>query len=69
MTIGGNRINHPFDVSTLISDLVKIKMPWNSVLLMPGETIFGADIANFYLNTLMKQPEFMRLQYNIILTE
>jgi len=66
LTVGGDRINYPFDVSTPTSDLSTIKMLWNSVLSTPGAKFCGADIANFYLKTPMKRPEFMRLPYNII---
>ena len=66
LTVGGDRINYPFDVSTPTSDLATIKMLWNSVLSTPGAKFFGADIANFYLKTPMKRPEFMRLPYHII---
>ena len=69
LTVGGDRINYPFDVSTPTSGLATIKMLWNSVLSTPGAKFFGADLANFYLKTPMKRPEFMRLPYNIILQE
>ena len=66
LTVGGDRINYPFDVSTPTSDLTTIKLLWNSVLSTPGAKFFGLDVANFYLGTPMERPEFMRLPYNII---
>ena len=66
LTVGGDRINYPFDVSTPTSNLTTIKLLWNSVLSTPGAKFFGLDVANFYLGTPMERPEFMRLPYNII---
>ena len=66
LTVGGDRINYPYDVSTPTSDLATIKILWNSVLSTPGAKFMGADLANFYLKTPMKRPEFMRLPYHII---
>ena len=56
LTVGGDRINYPFDVSTPTSDLSTIKMLWNSVLSTPGSKFFGLDVANFYLGTPMERP-------------
>ena len=66
LTVGGDRINYPFDVSTPTADLPTIKLLWNSVLSTPGAKFMGLDVANFYLGTPMKRPKFMRLPYNII---
>ena len=66
LTVGGDQINYPFDVSTPTADLPTIKLLWNSVLSTPGAKFIGFDVANFYLCTPMKRPEFMRLPYNII---
>ena len=59
LTVGGDKINYPFDVSTPTSDLATIKLLWNSVLSTPGAKFFSLDVANFYLKTPMKRPEFM----------
>ena len=66
LTVGGDRINYPFAVSTPTSDLSTIKMLWNSVLSTPQAKFFSVDVENFYLGTPMKRPEFMRLPYKII---
>ena len=66
LTVGGDRINYPFNVSTPTADLTTIKILWNSVLSTPEARFFGLDVANFYLGTPMKRPEFMRLQYSVI---
>ena len=66
LTVGGDRINYPFAVSTPTADLSTIKILWNSVLSTPGAKFMNLDVANFYLMTPLKRPEFMRLPYNII---
>ena len=50
LTVGGDRINYPYDVSTPTSALPRIKMLWNSVLSTEGAKFIGIDVANFYLD-------------------
>ena len=66
LTVGGDRIVCPYDVSTPTSNLPTIKMLWNYVLSTPGSKFFTLDISNFYLGTPMDQPEYMRIPINII---
>ena len=66
LTVGGDRINYPFDVSTPTADLPTIKMLWNSVLSTPNAKFITLDVANFYLGTPMERPEFMRLPIKVI---
>ena len=66
LTVGGDQIVCLHDVSTPTLDLPTIKMLWNSVLSSPGSKFFTVDIANFYLDTPMDRPEFMRLPIKII---
>eukprot|EP00957_Ditylum_brightwellii_P069291 5260180-Ditylum_brightwellii.AAC.1 len=53
LTVGGNRVEYPFDVSTPTADL-------------NGAKFLTIDIKNFYLNTPMERYEYMRLQYEIL---
>ena len=66
LTVGGDRIQHPFDVSAPTADLPTIKLLWNLVLSSPGAKYFTMDISNFYLGSPLPRPEFMRLPVNII---
>ena len=54
LTVGGNRINYPFDVGTPTADLVLVKILLNSVISTPGAKFMTADVKNFYLNTPLK---------------
>ena len=61
LTVGGDRVNYPFEVSTPTADLPTIKMLWNSVLSTGGAKFLTMDVANFYLGMPMARPEYMRL--------
>ena len=69
LTVGGNLIWYPFDKSAPTSDLPTIKLLWNSVLSCPGAKYFTMDISNFYLNSPLPRPEYMRLPVKIIPAE
>ena len=66
LTVGGDRISYPYDVSAPTCGLPVIKLLWNSVLSTPGARYFTMDVKNFYLGTPMKRPEYMRLPIKII---
>jgi hypothetical protein len=61
LTIGGDRIDYPGNKSTPNADLTTVKLLLNSTISMPGAVFVGMDLANFYLNTPMPNPEYMRL--------
>ncbi len=62
MTVGGNRILFPGDVSTPTVELLTVKMHLNSVISTPGARYCTFDIKDFYLMTPMERPEFMRMK-------
>jgi hypothetical protein len=62
ITIGGNRINYPGDVSTPSADLLTVKLLINSVISTKGAKFFTLDISNFYLMTPLKRKEYMRMK-------
>ena len=62
LTVGGNRINYPFDVGTPTVDLVLVKILLNSVISTPGAKFMTADVKNFYLNTPLKRYKYMKLR-------
>jgi hypothetical protein len=61
LTVGGDRVEYPHDVSTLTADMVTAKVLFNSVILTEGAKFLTVDIKNFYLNTPMERFEYMRL--------
>ena len=61
LTVGGNRVEYPHDVSTPTADMVTAKLLFNSVISTEGAKFLTVDIKNFYLNTPMERFEYMRL--------
>ena len=57
ITIGGNRICYPGDVSTNTALLELIKLVLNSVLSRKGACFSTIDLKNFYLDTPMSEKE------------
>ena len=57
LTVGGEKINYPYDISTPTADLATIKLLWNSTISTPGAKFFTIDVNNFYLVKPMERPE------------
>eukprot|EP00804_Cyclotella_cryptica_P022420 CCRYP_021143-RA/>CCRYP_021143-RA protein AED:0.55 eAED:0.45 QI:0/0/0/1/0/0/3/0/179 len=61
LTVGGNRIHFPGDCDTPTADMLTTKILLNSIISTQGARFMTIDIKDFYLNTPMARPEFMRL--------
>jgi hypothetical protein len=57
-----NLINYPDDVGTPTANLLLIKIFLNSVISTPGAKFANANIANFYLMTPLKWPEYAKIK-------
>lgn len=66
LTVGGNLIDYPDDVSTPTADLTTAKILFNSVVSTPGAKFMTVDIKDFYLNTPMPRYEYMQLPLKTI---
>jgi len=66
MTVGGNLIDYPGDVSTRTADLTTVKAHLNSTVSTPGAKYLCADVKNFYLGTPMWRWEYMRIHISDI---
>jgi hypothetical protein len=66
LTVSGNLIDFPGNKSTPTADLLTAKLLTNSTISTLGAVFLGIDLANFYLNTQMADPEYMRLRLDII---
>jgi len=62
LTAGGDRINYPGDTGTLTADMTLFKIIMNSVISTKGARCMMIDLKDFYLNTPMERPEYMRLK-------
>eukprot|EP00804_Cyclotella_cryptica_P030011 CCRYP_013454-RA/>CCRYP_013454-RA protein AED:0.36 eAED:0.39 QI:0/0/0/1/0/0/4/0/743 len=66
LSVCGNRINFPGDCGTPTADMITFKVLLNSVISTKNARIMTIDIKDFYLNTPMDRPEFMRLKLSDI---
>jgi hypothetical protein len=62
LTTGGNRNNYPDDCGTPTADMTLLKILVNSIIPTPNAKCIMMDIKDFYLNTPMKRPDYMRLK-------
>ncbi len=69
ITIGGNHICFPGDVGTNTASLELFKLLLNSVLLRKGARFSIIDLKNFYLDTPMPDPEYVRIKISNIPAE
>ena len=66
MTIGGNLLDYDGNTRAPTVDLVTMKLLLNSVLSTPGTKFMTIDIKNFYLETKLKDKQYMVLPLNLI---
>jgi hypothetical protein len=66
LTAGGDQINYPEDTGTPTADMTLFKIILNSVISTKGAKCMMIDLKDFYLNTPMKRPEYMRLKMSDI---
>jgi hypothetical protein len=66
LTVGGNLIDHPGDVSTPTADMTTTKILFNSVISTPDARFMCTDVKDFCLNTPMARYEYMRLPLHIL---
>lgn len=64
--MGGDRINYPGDCGTPTADITLFKILINSIISTPNARCLVMDIKDFYLNTPMTRPEYMRLKLSDI---
>jgi hypothetical protein len=66
ITIGGNRICYPGNVGTNSASLELVKLLLNTVLSRKGAWFSTIDLKNFYLDTPMPDPEYVRIELSDI---
>eukprot|EP00978_Attheya_sp_CCMP212_P016490 scaffold43259_cov66-Attheya_sp.AAC.3 len=66
LTIGGNLIDYPGDVSTATAETTTAKILFNSVVSTKNAKFACFDIKNYYLGTPLERHEFMRLPEEIM---
>eukprot|EP00804_Cyclotella_cryptica_P024278 CCRYP_012561-RA/>CCRYP_012561-RA protein AED:0.25 eAED:0.27 QI:0/0/0/1/1/1/3/0/611 len=68
ITVGGNLINYPGELTTRTADLTTAKILWNSTISTPEARFACADIENMYLQTPMDRYEYMGIKADLIPT-
>ena len=66
ITVGGNLIDYPYELTTRTSDLTTSKVMWNSVISTPGAKYACAYVKNSYLMMPLYRFEYMRMQIDLI---
>ena len=66
LTIGGNLIDYPGNLSMKVADMTTFKILVNSTLSTPGAKWLGLDVKNYYLGTPMANYEYMFIPLNQI---
>ena len=62
LTVDGSRININMDCGTPTASLMAVKLLLNSVISTPGAKFLSLDLKDFYLNTPLDRPEYLRLR-------
>jgi hypothetical protein len=65
-TVGGNPINYPGAVATPTAKMLVAKLLFNSTISTRGARFMTMDISNFYLNSPLPCPEFIRIKLSNI---
>ncbi len=65
-TVGSNRINYPGAVATPTAEMLVAKLLFNSTISTRGARFMTIDIHNFYLNSQLPRPEFIRIKLSNI---
>ena len=66
ITVGGNLLNSPGELTTRTADLTTTKLMWNSVISTHRAKYMTADIKSFYLETPLDRYEYMTMNLNDI---
>lgn len=61
ITVGGNLIKYPRLTTSTTADITTLKLLWNSVISTPESKFIALDVKNYYLQTPLKDPEYMRI--------
>ena len=66
LTVGGNLLDLTGNLSNPTASFTTAKCVFNSVVSTTGARCLLANIKHFYLNNVLRYPEFMRIPVEII---
>ena len=63
ITVGGNRLDYSADAGSPAASILETKLTLNSIIsdAHKGAHFMGADLKDFFLASLMEEPEYMRI--------
>ena len=64
--MGGDRLDYQGEVSTKTARLTTINILLNIVVSLAGAKFMTEDLKNFYLNTPMNEPKYMKIPVRLI---
>ena len=67
--MGDDRLDYQGEVSTKTAGLTTINLLLNSVISSIWAKFMTTDVKNFYLNTPMEEPEYMKIPFRLIPNE
>ena len=65
-TVGGDRIDYPWEVTTKTSNLVTCKVLFNDVISTKDGRFLTIDIKDFFLNNMLPRKEYMKIHLDTI---
>jgi hypothetical protein len=65
ITVGGNLIKYPFELTTRTTDMISSKLLWKSTISTKGACFSGADIKNMYLDMPLYRYEYMKVPLSL----
>lgn len=66
LTVGGDQLDYDGDTATDVASMDTTKIHLNSVISTPGARYIAANIGNFYTNSKLPSPEYMRVHIDDI---
>jgi hypothetical protein len=69
ITVGGNLIDYPFELTKRTADMVSSKILWNSVISTKDAHFAGTNIKNMYLETPLDWYEYMKMPIALFPTD
>jgi hypothetical protein len=61
ITVGGNLINYPGELSICTADITTLKLMWNSILSTEGAKCMCLDLKKNYFSVPLNQYEYMKI--------
>jgi hypothetical protein len=66
ITVGGDLIDYPFELTTCTACMVSSNMLWNSVISTKDTCFVGTNIKNMYLKTPLDKFQYMKIPIALV---